>query len=114
MADYRTSGKTTLTPDVLLTIARMAALGVTGVMSLAPVKGGMDSLFRRGNEGVRMSIEDNTVFVDLFLILASDVNIREVSHTVQQTVARAISEMTGLEVGHVNIHIEDIDYKTEA
>jgi uncharacterized alkaline shock family protein YloU len=114
MADYRTSGKTTLTPDVLLTIARMAALGVEGVMSMAPVKGGMNSLFRRGNEGVRMVIEDNNVLVDLYLILSSDVNIREVSQTVQQTVARAISEMTGLEVGHVNIHIEDINYKSEA
>jgi uncharacterized alkaline shock family protein YloU len=114
MADYRTSGKTTLTPEVLLTIARMAALGVEGVTSMAPVKGGMNSLFRRGNEGVRMSIEDNNVLVDLFLILSSDVNIREVSQTVQQTVARAVSEMTGLEVGHVNIHIEDIEYKSEA
>lgn len=114
MADYRTSGKTTLTTDVLLTIARMAALGVEGVTSMAPVKGGMNSLFKRGNEGVRMSIEDNNVLVDLYLILSSDVNIREVSQTVQQTVARAISEMTGLEVGHVNIHIEDINYQSEA
>ena len=114
MADYRTSGKTTLTPDVLLTIARMAALGVEGVTSMAPVKGGMNSLFRRGNEGVWMAIEDNIVLVDLYLVLGSDVNIREISQTAQQTVARAISEMTGLEVGHVNIHIEDIDYKTEA
>ena len=114
MTDYRTSGKTTLTPDVLLTIARMAALGVDGVKSMAPVKGGMGGLFRRGNEGVRMLIEDSVVMVDLFLILSSDVNIREVSQTVQQTVARAISEMTGLEVGHVNIHIEDIDYSSEA
>jgi uncharacterized alkaline shock family protein YloU len=74
----------------------------------------VNSLFGRGNEGVRMAIEDNNVFVDLYLVLTSDVNIREVSEIVQQTVARAISEMTGLEVGHVNIHIEDIDYKAEA
>ena len=60
-----------------------------------------------------MSVEDNIVLVDLYLVLASDVNIREVSRTVQSTVARAIVEMTGLEVGHVNIHIEDIDYKPE-
>ena len=32
---------------------------------------------------------------------------------VQQTVARAISEMTGMEVGDVNIHIEDIDFNNE-
>ena len=61
-----------------------------------------------------MAVEENVVLVDLYLVLDSDVNIREVSRTVQQTVARAIVEMTGLEVGHVNIHIEDIDYAAEA
>jgi uncharacterized alkaline shock family protein YloU len=114
MSDYRSTGKTTLTPDVLLTIARMAALEVEGVKHMAPVRGGVNSLFGRGNEGVRMVVEDSNVLVDLFLVLDSDINIREVSRTVQQTVARAIAEMTGLEVGHVNIHIEDIDYEPEA
>jgi uncharacterized alkaline shock family protein YloU len=114
MANYRSTGKTTLTPDVLLTIARMAALEVEGVKHMAPVRGSVNSLFGKGNEGVRMVVEDSNVMVDLFLVLDSDINIREVSRTVQQTVARAIAEMTGLEVGHVNIHIEDIDYEPEA
>ncbi len=114
MSDYRSAGKTTLTPDVLLTIARMAAIEVEGVKHMAPIKGGVNSLFGRGNDGVRMVVEDSHVFVDLYLVLNSDVNIREVSRTVQQTVTRAIAEITGLEVGHVNIHIEDIDYENEA
>ena len=46
MTEYRSSGKTTLTPDVLLTIARMAALEVEGVKCMAPVKGGVNSLFK--------------------------------------------------------------------
>ena len=114
MTEYQSVGKTTLTSDVLLTIARMAALEVEGVNRMAPVRGGVDSLLGRGTEGVRMAVEDNNVFVDLHLVLDEDVNIREVSRTVQQTVARAIAEMTGLEVGHVNIHIEDIEYRAEA
>jgi len=114
MTEYRSAGKTTLTPDVLLTIARMAALEVDGVERMATIKGGVNSLFGRGNDGVRMMVEDSNVFVDLYLVLDNDINIREVSRTAQQRVARAIAEMTGLEVGHVNIHIEDIDYQTEA
>lgn len=111
---YQSAGKTTLTPDVLLTIARMAALEVEGVKRIAPVKGGLNSLFGRGIEGVRMTVEDANVFVDLFLVLKRDVNIREVSRAVQHTVARAVTETTGLDVGHVNIHIEDIEYEAEA
>jgi uncharacterized alkaline shock family protein YloU len=114
MAETRSTGKTTLTPDVLVTIARMAALEVEGVKRMAPVKGGVNSLFGRNHEGVRMAVEDNIVLVDLYLVLASDVNIREVSRTVQHAVTRAIVEMTGMEVGHVNIHIEDIEFPPEA
>ncbi|MGD0611576.1 MAG: Asp23/Gls24 family envelope stress response protein [Anaerolineales bacterium] len=114
MSEYHSLGKTTLTPEVLLTIARMSAMEVEGVNRMAPVRGGVNSLFGRGNAGVRIVIEDSDVFVDLYLVLDKDVNIREVSRNVQHQVARAIAEMTGLKVGHVNIHIEDIDYHTEA
>lgn len=114
MSEYHSAGKTTLTPEVLLTIARMAAMEVEGVNRMAPVRGGVNSFFGRGHEGVRIVIEDSNVFVDLYLVLDKDVNIREISRKVQHQVARAIAEMTGLEVGHVNIHIEDIDYHTEA
>jgi uncharacterized alkaline shock family protein YloU len=39
-----------------------------------------------------------------------DVNVRQVSHQIQQDVARAIDEMVGMRAGTVNIHIEDIYY----
>ncbi len=68
-------------------------------------------MFRRGsNEGVRISVENNTVYADLYVIVKKDVNIRDVSRMIQYQVARSISEMVGMEVGRVNIHIEDIDY----
>jgi uncharacterized alkaline shock family protein YloU len=112
-----TPGKTTVSPDVLITIARLAALGVPGVSRMANVSGGVNRLLRRGaNNGVQIEVEDNTVFADMFLVLKQDVNIREVSRNVQHQVARAIQEMVGMEIGHIDIHIEDIDYEevTEA
>ena len=106
-----TQGKTTVAPEVLTTIARLSALSVPGVSRLAPVSGGVNRFFKRGSgDGVRIETEENTVFVDLHLILREEVNIREVSRNVQQNVTRAIHEMVGMDVGHVNIHIEDIDY----
>ena len=113
MPDYNdTPGKTTVSPDVLITIARFAALGVPGVSRMAPVSGGVNRLLRRGaNDGVRIEVENNTVYADLFLVLKQDVNIREVSRNVQHQVARAVQEMVGMDVGHVDIHIEDIEYE---
>ena len=107
-----TQGKTTVSPEVLTTIARLSALGVPGVSRLAPIPGGVNRLFKRGaGEGVRIETEENVVFIDLHLILKQDVNIREVSRNVQQNVSRAVEDMVGMDVGHVNIHIEDIDYE---
>jgi uncharacterized alkaline shock family protein YloU len=109
-------GKTTVAPDVLVTIARMSALSVPGVSRMAQVTGGVNRLFRRGtNDGVRIEVEDNVIVVSLYLILKKEMNIREVSRNVQTQVARALQEMVGMEVGEVEIHIEDIEYEeTEA
>ena len=108
----RPPGKTTVSPDVLISIARLSALGVPGVSRMAPISGGVNRLFRRGaNEGVRIDVEEDTVFADIYLVLKENVNIREVSRNVQQQVARAMQEMVGMEVGHIDIHIEDIDYE---
>ena len=57
---------------------------------------------------------DNTVHADIFLVLVGDVNIREVSRNVQLQVSRAITEMVGMDVGYVNIHIEDVEYDGDA
>ena len=112
MTDSYQQGKTTVAPDVLITIARLSALSVPGVSRMAQVPGGVNRLFKRGaNEGVRMQVTDNTVYANLYLILKRDMNIREVSRNVQQQVARALQEMVGMEIGEVKIHIEDIDYE---
>jgi uncharacterized alkaline shock family protein YloU len=113
MSDYhRPPGKTTVSPDVLITIARMAALSVPGVTAMAPVSGGVDRFLRKGqNQGIRMNIHENVVTGDIFLIVSGDVNIREVGRTVQEQVARAIQETVGMDVAKLDIHIENIEYE---
>jgi len=111
----RFPGKTTIAPDVLTTIARLTTLGVDGVSQLAIIPGEVNRFFRKGgSQGVRINVENNTVNADLYVILKRDVNVREVCRIIQTQVARAISEMVGMEVGKVNVHVEDIDYTSEA
>ncbi|MGE5464698.1 MAG: Asp23/Gls24 family envelope stress response protein [Syntrophothermus sp.] len=111
MSYSHTPGKTTVAPDVLITITRLSALSVPGVSRMANVTGGVNRLFKRGvHDGVRLEIKDNTVYANLYLILKSEVNIREVSRNVQGQVARALQEMVGMDIGEIEVHIEDIDY----
>lgn len=113
-AEPRSPGRTTIAPNVLLTIARLTTLNEEGVVRLANVPGGVNRLFKRNqHHGVRIHTADNVVDVELHVVLAKDVNVREVSRNIQVEVARAISEMVGMEVGQIDVHIEDIEYGEE-
>jgi uncharacterized alkaline shock family protein YloU len=114
--DYHPAkGSTTVAPDVLLKITQLTVLDVPGVSRMSNTPGGVNRLFKSGTgEGVRIDIRNDVVYMDLYLILEHNRNIRDVSRLVQRNVARAISEMVGLPVGRINIHVEDIDYSTAA
>jgi uncharacterized alkaline shock family protein YloU len=109
-------GTTTIAPDVLLTIAQLTTLNVNGVSRLGHVQTPVNQLLKRTQkrEGVSIEVLDDVVYLDIYVILKNDINVRDVSHNIQNEVARAISEMVGMTVGRVNIHIEDIDYPMEA
>lgn len=108
-------GTTTVAPEVLLTISQMATLTTPGVSRMSNTPGGVNRLFKRGpGEGVRIDIREDVVYMELYLILKRDYNIRDVSRQVQRNVARSVSEMIGLPVGRINIHVEDIDYTPES
>ena len=110
MTESYSQGKTTVAPDVLVTITRLSALSVPGVSRMAQVPGGVNRLFKRGiGDGVRIEVHDNRIRANLYLILRQNVNIREVSRNVQQQVARALQEMVGMDIGGIEIHVEDID-----
>lgn len=110
---YQSAGSTTIATDVLLTIAQLTTLSVPGVSRLSPLRGkSMELLLKRGQarEGIKIEVADDIVYADIYVILKNDINVRDTSHIIQSDVARAISEMVGMQVGRINIHIEDIDY----
>ncbi|MCD4673932.1 MAG: Asp23/Gls24 family envelope stress response protein [Anaerolineaceae bacterium] len=110
----RPPGKTTISPDVLVTIVRLTALGVPGVNGLAKIPVGVNLIFKnRAEDGVCITVDEKTVSADLYLNFDRDVNVRNVSREIQKRVTRAISEMVDMQVKEINIHVEDINYETE-
>lgn len=109
----RPPGKTTIAPGVLSTIIRLTALQVEGVSRLAITPSNVNTLFTRNrDDGVEITIEeDGAVYADLHLVLTDKANIRETSKQVQNEVSEAISKMVGMDVGTINVHIEDIDFQ---
>lgn len=107
-------GKTTIDPTVLTSIAKLTALSVSGVSKMATGPHSVDSLIRKNySGGVKIEVENNTVYIDLYLVLKSNAELLKSSRAVQQKVSRAITEMVGMGIGHVNVHIEEIDYQND-
>jgi uncharacterized alkaline shock family protein YloU len=108
-------GSTTIAPDVLLTIARLSTLITPGVSRLSSIRGGVNRLFRRSpsHSGVRIYLKDNKLDAEIYVILKAGHNIRQVSRDIQSEVTRSITSIVGMEVGYINIHIEDIDFSED-
>ena len=104
-------GKITIAPDVLVAIARLTTLAVPGVARMSPAPDMMERWFQRGaHEGVHIEVRDQTVAVEIYVVITHDAHVREVSHNIQAGVARAIQEMVGMDVLRVNVHIEDVAF----
>jgi uncharacterized alkaline shock family protein YloU len=102
----------TVAPSALITIARQATLGVSGVARMGNTSGGVGQWLRRtpSAKGVRITVQKNTAAIELYVILKADTNMREVSRDIQREVARAMHDIVGLNVLSVDIHIENVDF----
>ncbi|MCI5741383.1 MAG: Asp23/Gls24 family envelope stress response protein [Lachnospiraceae bacterium] len=106
------SGEVHVAGEVVAIIAGLAATEVEGVSSMAGnitnelvSKLGMKNL----SKGVKISIVESNVEVDIALNIAYGYSIPEVSGKVQERVKNAIENMTGLEVTEINIRIASVD-----
>lgn len=109
-------GEVHIADEVVAIIAGLAATEVEGVASMAGnitnelvSKLGMKSLSR----GVKVTVLEGVVTVDLSLNIEYGKNVLETSRAVQERVKTSIENMTGLEVADVNIHIASVDMEKE-
>lgn len=105
-------GKIQVANEVVAIIAGLAATEVEGVESMAGditneiiSKIGINNL----SKGVRVTVENNTVAVNLALNLKYGYPVPGVSTKVQEKVKTTIHNMTGLLVKEVNVQIEGIE-----
>lgn len=99
------AGRIVVAPEVLATIVRQAALQVPGVARLATVRFGPWAL----SPGLRLRVAEGRAQVDLALVVRPERSFREIARQTQEEVARAVHELTGLEVTAVNVLIADVE-----
>jgi uncharacterized alkaline shock family protein YloU len=96
--------------QVLSTIVINTALQIPGVVRIAQASDLWSHLFGKEklNQGVKLTIKDSTVTADLYIVVSAGSNIVEVGTSLQEEVASAIENMTGMQVREVNVYIQDV------
>lgn len=107
---YETLGVVRIAPQVLSTIVTNAALEIPGVARMARSQDPWIRLLGRAVpwQGVSLTVKENVVSADLYLVMDSGVDIVNVGAAVQEEVAAALEHIVGMQVREVNIYIQDV------
>ena len=105
-------GLVSVNEEVILKVAGYAALecyGIVGMASKRTTDGivqmlGIENLGR----GVKVQITNDSVDVDLYIIVEYGISISAVAATLIDTVKYKVEHLTGVPVGRVNVCVEDI------
>ena len=108
-------GEVQIADEVVAIIAGLAATEVNGVAHGRQYhkRTGKQTWMKNLSRGVKVTVLEGVVTVDLNLNIEYGKNILETSKKVQEKVKSSIENMTGLEVADVNIHIASVDMENE-
>ncbi len=110
------SGNIKISEEVIITIASVAVSEIEGVSSTGT--GLVDEIARRLSKkpvasGIKAVITEDTVSVDINIVVKYGVKIPEVAWNVQDAIKKETELMTGLTVDKVNVRVVGIDIPAE-
>lgn len=116
--DENTEGTVSFAPEVVATIAGLAANEVDGVASMSSASSGLaDILSRKSSRnytrGVKIDIDDNKVTVDITIVVEYGSPVPDVARGIQENVKKAIETMAGLDVRNVDVHVQGVSFERE-
>lgn len=111
----KNAGDICISNDVLERIAGIAATSCYGVVGMASKSAadGLAAILWRDNadKGVRVTMLDRRLFIDLHIVVRYGINIRAIAESIIHKVQYSVQEVTGLEVADVTIYVDQM--KTE-
>jgi uncharacterized alkaline shock family protein YloU len=105
------SGSIKIDPSVVTVITSLATTEISGVASMS---GGLTGDIaeklgvKSSNRGVKVQVEEDKTYIDIFIIAEYGAKIPEVALEIQQSVKKSVETMTGLNVMGVNVHVQGI------
>lgn len=100
--------------EVVSIIAGVAAAEVEGIAGMVSVpNSGLLGKNRNVTKGVKVEIGTEEASVDLYVTVEYGKPIQKAAHDAQESVRKAIEEMTGLHVVRVDVHVQGVSFEKE-
>ena len=107
-------GSVNISEEVLAAIAGAAALDTEGVSALGSGLGSdVAAMVNRKvlSKGVRVSVEEDKVMVDITLLVKYGYVVRDVARNVQESISSAVENTSGLQVACVNVTVAGVAFQ---
>ena len=105
-------GSISVVEDVITTVAGYAAIECIGIVAMASKRAtdGLVELLGRENlkRGVRAVLNEDSVSINLYIIVEYGVSIAAVAKNVVETVKYRVENLIGVKVDQVNVTVEGI------
>ncbi|MCS7059915.1 MAG: Asp23/Gls24 family envelope stress response protein [Anaerolineae bacterium] len=114
------NGKVTISPEVVLQVARITTLATPGVLRLVEDEARQSGqaasssvstagrAWKHSLRGIVASIENGAAHIRVHIIAASNISLTQLARQIQLNVANAIAEIVGIETASVDVTIEDV------
>jgi uncharacterized alkaline shock family protein YloU len=104
------SGFVKINENVIASVAAVAASEIEGVKYICKKP---SSLPKNAKKQVRLLVNENSVTIDISIVVKYGYIIPEVGNAVQENVIQSVESMTGLKVDAVNVHCTGIAFGRE-
>lgn len=119
--DDNPNGTVSFASDVVATMAGLAATEIEGVFSMYSQSSGFGNIFSRSSKankgnhtkGVKVDVVDDKVSVDVSIVVDYGTPVPTIAREIQENVKKTVETMSGLEVSHVDVHIQGVSFEKE-
>ena len=112
----KSTGNIKISEEVIATITEIAVKEIKGVCGTSSSLAGeiKQKLGKKSyGKGVKVTFDEETVVIDVSLVVEFGVRIQEVAWEVQGNVKKQVESMTSLSVDKVNVHITGVNVVEE-
>ena len=105
-------GEVVISNEVLAKVGGLAAIECYGIVGMAAlnVTSGIARLLKRESltKGIVVDVVDNTILIELHIIVEYGINIAAVTDTLISQVIYKLEQFTGLKVAKIDVFVEGV------